>query len=87
MKHVRPIPPVGSGTAKGVFADELIAGGGAESPIGSEKDPNRPGRSAMAGPEAKPLDSDDVPARAAVEHMIREWAEVARVIIFRRRDQ
>jgi len=85
MKHKHSIPLVGSSTAKAVSADELIAG--AESPIGSEKDPNRPGRSAMAGPEAKPLDSDDVPARAAVEHMIREWAEVARAIIFRRRDQ
>ena len=39
----------------------------------------------MAGPEAKPLDSDDRTVRAAVEHMMREWADVARAIILRRR--
>lgn len=41
----------------------------------------------MAGPEAKPLDRDDQAERAAVEHMIREWASVARAVILRRRQQ
>ena len=39
----------------------------------------------MAGPEAKPLDSDDQAESAALEHMMREWADVARAIILRRR--
>ncbi len=39
----------------------------------------------MAGPEAKPLDSDDQAERAALEHMMREWADVVRAIIHRRR--
>ena len=41
----------------------------------------------MAGPEAKPLDSDDISERAAVEHMMREWADIARAIILRRRER
>ena len=39
----------------------------------------------MAGPEAKPLDSDDQTECAALEHMMREWAGVVRAIILRRR--
>ena len=41
----------------------------------------------MAGPEEKPLDSDNQAERATLEHMIRVWAEVARAIILRRRRQ
>ena len=41
----------------------------------------------MAEPEAKPLNSDDQTERAAVEHMIREWADVARAVILRRRER
>ena len=41
----------------------------------------------MAEPEAKPLSSDDQAERAAVEHMIREWADVARAVILRRRER
>jgi hypothetical protein len=39
----------------------------------------------MAGPEATPLDRDAQAERAALEHMMREWAEVARAIVLRRR--
>ena len=38
----------------------------------------------MAEPEAKPLRSDDQAERAALEHMMREWADVARAILRRR---
>ena len=41
----------------------------------------------MAEPEATPLDSDDQAERAALEHMMREWAAVVRAIILRRRQQ
>ena len=41
----------------------------------------------MAEPEAKPLSSDDQAERAAVEHMIREWADVTRAVILRRRER
>ena len=41
----------------------------------------------MAGPEAMPLDSDEVAERAALEHLMREWAEVARTIVLRRRQR
>ena len=41
----------------------------------------------MAEPEAKPLSSDDQAERATVEHMIREWADVARAVILRRRER
>ena len=41
----------------------------------------------MAGPEEMPLDSDDQAERAALDNMMRVWAEVARAIILRRRQQ
>ena len=39
----------------------------------------------MAEPEVEPAGSDDRAQRAAIEHMMQEWAAVARDIIRRRR--
>lgn len=39
----------------------------------------------MAGPDGVPLRADEHADRAAVDHMICEWAEVARAIALRRR--
>jgi hypothetical protein len=39
----------------------------------------------MAGPETTPPDRDARAEHAALEHMMREWAEVARAIVLRRR--
>ena len=39
----------------------------------------------MTGPDGVHLPSDEHAERAAVDHMIREWAEVARAIALRRR--
>lgn len=41
----------------------------------------------MAEPEAEPLDRDVQIERAALEHMMRAWADVARAIILRRRER
>ena len=41
----------------------------------------------MAEPEAEPLDCDAQTERVALEHMMREWAQVARAIILRRRER
>jgi hypothetical protein len=41
----------------------------------------------MAKPEALPLENDDQAEHAALEHMMREWAAVARAVILRRRQQ